>query len=204
MQKLSKALRYSALLTGSAFSIIGLGCSKQEHISQYEIAKEEARVTNPNRTPKQQPKMQANPGLLQQTQQFSTPEWTVPSGWIQQSASSMRKGSWLIEQGDRKAEISVLAFPGNVGGDVANINRWRTQIGLASEDAEQLQKSLTSIKVDAYAGKLVSMTNAEESIIGAIIPVGQGTWFFKMSGDKAIVESQRDAFKQFLHSVVFK
>jgi hypothetical protein len=39
----------------------------------------------------------------------------------------MRKGSWSIGPADAAADLAVTVFPGDVGGRVANFNRWRQQ-----------------------------------------------------------------------------
>ena len=41
----------------------------------------------------------------------------------------MRKGSFIAKNAEgHQAEITILAFPGDVGGKLANINRWAGQI----------------------------------------------------------------------------
>jgi hypothetical protein len=44
---------------------------------------------------------------------------------------------------------------------------------------------------------------APQAILGAIIPVGKQSWFFKLTGDPAAVEPQREAFLEFVKSVTF-
>src|SRR5512146_2102542 len=57
--------------------------------------------------------------------------WTAPADWQAQPSDGMRKGSYLVAGSDgAKADLSVIAFPGDVGGDLANLNRWRAQIQL--------------------------------------------------------------------------
>jgi hypothetical protein len=36
----------------------------------------------------------------------------------------------MVSDPDGKAEVTVSAFPGDTGGLLANLNRWRGQIGL--------------------------------------------------------------------------
>src|SRR4051812_22881438 len=57
--------------------------------------------------------------------------WTAPAAWKSKPAGAMRKGSFAVtgENGET-ADLSITAFPGDVGGDLANINRWRGQIQL--------------------------------------------------------------------------
>ena len=183
MSKFPKSLQYSAFIASLLLSLINLACSKQETVTQYDIPKESS--------------------LAQQTQRFQTPKWQVPNDWIAQAPSSMRKGSWKVQQANGQAEISVLVFPGDVGGEIANINRWRAQIGLGPEDATALQQQLVSIKGGGHPGTLINMRHSGKAIIGAIVPLGSGTWFFKMNGAAHVVTSQQQAFRQFLDSIQF-
>ena len=57
--------------------------------------------------------------------------WTAPAHWKPKAGSAMRKGSYAISgAGGAEADLAITAFPGDVGGDLANINRWRGQISL--------------------------------------------------------------------------
>jgi hypothetical protein len=58
--------------------------------------------------------------------------WTAPESWEEQPASGFRKGSFLARGPDGKtADISVISFPEQAGGLLANVNRWRDQLKLA-------------------------------------------------------------------------
>ena len=54
----------------------------------------------------------------------------------------MRKGSYAVGG----AEVAITAFPGDVGGVLANVNRWRGQAGLAPVDEAGLGQATTSIE----------------------------------------------------------
>jgi hypothetical protein len=38
-------------------------------------------------------------------------------------------------------------------------------------------------------------------MLGAIVPVGDATWFFKLSGPAALLEREKPAFLEFLKTV---
>jgi hypothetical protein len=136
--------------------------------------------------------------------------WAAPDGWTTQpDQSGMRKGSFLVSSaGGAKADMSVTAFPGDVGGDLANVNRWRGQVGLAPIDEATLAQTVQTI--DAPAGKFsfieLSGANAAQKpvrMLGAWLQRPDQRWFFKLMGDDALVTAQRDAFLSFLKSVSF-
>lgn len=57
--------------------------------------------------------------------------WTVPDGWtLDPEPRSMRIATYLAPDPDGPVEVAITRFGGRVGGELANINRWRGQIGL--------------------------------------------------------------------------
>jgi hypothetical protein len=136
--------------------------------------------------------------------------WTLPADWTTQpDPSGMRKGSFLVSGADgTKADMSVTAFPGDVGGDLPNVNRWRGQVGLPPIDDATLAQTVQTI--DAPAGKFsfieLSGVNAAQKtvhMLGAWLQQPDRRWFFKLLGDDALVTAQHDAFFAFLKSVSF-
>ncbi len=57
--------------------------------------------------------------------------WTAPADWKPKAPGAMRKGSFTVSGAAGDADLSITAFPGDVGGELANLNRWRGQIQLA-------------------------------------------------------------------------
>jgi hypothetical protein len=58
-------------------------------------------------------------------------KWFIPEGWEPGKKSSMRIGSFAVKDGnDSSLDISVTAFPGDLGGLLPNVERWLGQIGL--------------------------------------------------------------------------
>ena len=61
----------------------------------------------------------------------SQDKWFIPEGWEPGKKSSMRIGSFAVKEGnDSSLDISVTAFPGDLGGLLPNVERWLGQIGL--------------------------------------------------------------------------
>lgn len=150
--------------------------------------------------------MQALPGMAEQSAQFDSPTWTAPEHWEAQPLGNMRKGSWVINRDGESAEVSVLVFPGDVGGDLANVNRWAGQIGATPLTPEQLAKMKQdgTFSVDAHDGFLVTLDGpAGKSIAGLILPYHGATWFFKMQGDTDLVNDEAVSFGSFMSTVRF-
>ena len=68
--------------------------------------------------------------------------WTAPSGWQVQKGNAVRKGSYAVGGG---AEVAITAFPGDVGGVLANVNRWRLQAGLDPVDDAGLAQAAAPV-----------------------------------------------------------
>jgi len=152
--------------------------------------------TAPPETPAAQSVEQGNTG---------EPQWDVPKEWKPGSPSSMRKGSFAFSDSGGAADISVTVFPGDVGGTLSNVNRWRGQIGLEPVEESQLAGLLAPLDVAGGKAMLVDMTGkspeAKKSrIIACLLPRGGNTWFFKMIGDESTVASQKAAFLKFVQS----
>ena len=167
-------------------------------------------VTRAHRMMGQSPEMQAppdagadgHPGI----------NWTVPEGWKSLPANSMRVGNFLVEGSDnRKAEISVIPISGTAGGNLANINRWRGQVQLAPLTEADLSKNSETLALPAGSAVLVDFASAapmidgkfKQRVLAGILPQGDTTWFFKVTGEDELVTSLKPAFKNFLGTVTF-
>jgi len=51
--------------------------------------------------------------------------------------------------------------------------------------------------------KTPAAVTTEQQTLGLIVPAGETGWFFKLTGDKEAVESQHEAFLQFITSIKF-
>ncbi|MGB0372401.1 MAG: hypothetical protein ACPGN3_13795 [Opitutales bacterium] len=147
--------------------------------------------------------MQALPGMEQQVAGISEASWSAPDTWTVGPQRAMRKGTYLLNGEAGQAELSITAFPGDVGGLAANINRWRGQIGLEPLAEAALREQSMSKDIGGYASHIVWLQGDNSSILGAIVPRSNDTWFFKAIGPAATLEEHRQAFADFLETVSF-
>jgi hypothetical protein len=169
-----------------------LGACRRDQVEVYQIPKE---VSTP-------------PPLAQESQPARKITWTTPKEWQEQPLTEMRQGSFLVTSDKgAKVDISVSGFPGDTGGDLANVNRWRGQINLPLLDDAGLEGTAQKIEM---GGEPASQFELEEKpdhsgrkIFAVILHHGGGTWFFKMMGDSALVTAQQATFADFLESVRF-
>jgi hypothetical protein len=137
----------------------------------------------------------------QNTNSGGKPTWEVPTNWKEVPPPQMVLAKFVVPgKGDDKAEVTVSVFPGDVGGLHANINRWRRQIGLPEADektTKELARPLEAVSRDAV---LVDMSGATVRVIGAIVPDGGRTWFYKLTGSPTVAEAEKDSLVKFVQS----
>jgi len=139
-------------------------------------------------------------------------EYTLPEGWKIVPTRSMQLMTIEAgQEGTHPANVSVSAFPGEVGGKAANINRWRGQIGLGPVSAEVAEEFITPATVAGLEGWQVDFTGAAPAmdahgaarlVVTAVFHNGQ-TWFFKLVGADSSVQPELERYNQFVSSVSF-
>ena len=189
LRLVTAALGVGAVLFGVS------GCNNDSAITVYRIPKE----VQPEAPPEQQALASAGPLTVQ---------WTPPAGWEPQPATGFRKGSFLVHGPDgQQADVSIISFPENAGGLLANINRWRDQLKLAPvADAAAAATPIAvggrqMFFVDIVSDQPILPGGLKSRVLGGILETAGETWFFKMAGEDKLVASQRDTFRQFLEGV---
>jgi hypothetical protein len=116
--------------------------------------------------------------------------WKKPANWKEQPAGQMVLASYTADG----ADISVSAFEGSTGGLLANVNRWRGQVGLGPIGGDQLPREVKEIELaDGSKASVVDVagtsarTGKAARLYGLVVPRGDKTWFYKMLGDSDAV-----------------
>lgn len=125
-------------------------------------------------------------------------QWAAPADWTVQTGSSIRRGSYGLAGG---AEVAITAFPGDVGGTLANVNRWRGQAGLDPVDLAGLAKVTQVFDSNGLHFTVFDGSDGAQPIVAAQVPWNGGTWFFKLQGSAAGVAAAKPAFLTFLRTV---
>ncbi len=137
-------------------------------------------------------------------------KWKTPEGWSEVPPSQMRVASFNIRGKEGKqADVSVVPLGGPAGGDAANVNRWRGELGLSPQTPDELQKIAHKIEVAGQPAELYDIvgknpgTSEPTRTLGAIQHRDGTAWFFKMKGDDQLVAEQKPAFLELLKSFQF-
>ncbi len=199
-----------------ALPLLLVAC-RDENVIAYDIPKESsapavAVAVAPAATPAPSPhESLATPAATPNAAMADTPvatasgaglTWTAPAHWQAKPGSAMRKGSYAIAgEAGATADLSITAFPGDVGGEIANVNRWRGQLQLAPLPDAEAAAALLRINANGLAIAVVTVANPPTRLIGAMVPFGGATWFFKLTGPDALVAKEELSFLEFLKTV---
>ena len=128
--------------------------------------------------------------------------WTLPEGWVEApNDEPMRLATFRAGNGGN--EISLSAFPGDAGGVLANVNRWRGQLGMEAVDEASLIETMESTASNGATVAIVDLRSPDGArMLGAIVNPGDGmTWFVKAIGQSEPLDEIVESFATFAHSI---
>lgn len=80
--------------------------------------------------------------------------WTLPQGWTAAPSAGERQTTLVFGKG---LELAVTRLPGAAGGVLANVNRWRTQMGLAPIAEAELAQVTRTLAVTGGRATVVEL-----------------------------------------------
>jgi len=142
---------------------------------------------------------------------FGNTDWNnIPNNWneIEGSQFSMLDFEAVNNETTQRATISATKFTKGAGGLLANINRWRGQIGLEKVDSLEGTESIT---IDGNTGRYIEISGTKDGkpvkTLGVIHELQfrepYETWFYKITGDTDIVDREKSNFKTFVLSTSY-
>jgi hypothetical protein len=138
------------------------------------------------------------------------PDWKVPPGWEEVPGGQFLAAKFIIHgSGAEQAAVNVSSSPGEGGGFLGNVNRWRQQLGLAQLTEGEADKLATPLEVQGGKAMVVDMsgsgagTGQKTRLIGAVIRQADRTWFYKLMGSEPVVEREKAAFTQFVRTAQY-
>jgi hypothetical protein len=123
--------------------------------------------------------------------------WSVPKEWKATPHNEMQAARFSVPG---KAEVFVSVFDNDTGGRLANVNRWRRQIGLPEVSDADLTSLVSPLDPADSQAILVDMTNKGKRLVGAIVPRDGQYWFYKLLGDAGAVAPEKESFVAFAKS----
>jgi hypothetical protein len=136
--------------------------------------------------------------------------WKTPAGWSDLPSNEFRIIN-LRPAKNPEADCYVSAARGGV---LVNVNRWRGQFGAPPLDAaavaalpKQKLLGIEAVRVEVEGTFSTSMPGAAPvkkenfKLLGLVADAGEQQLFVKMTGPKALVDSERSAFDGFVASL---
>ena len=131
-------------------------------------------------------------------------KWILPKGWTEAFPGGMRFAT-LTPPVSGRIDGSVVTLPGQAGGELANVNRWRGQIGLPPIDDKTLAGQRVVLKTkagDLAVFDFTSTDQAKSRVIAGLITTPDGnTWFLKLTGEAGPVGQARPEFMRLMGSI---
>lgn len=129
-------------------------------------------------------------------QASSETPWTIPDTWVTDpEPRPMRLATYRPPEPDGTVEIAVSRFAGRVGGELANINRWRGQMGLPAIAEDDLEAQIDRFETPGFDG----YTARIESPAGVMLAAGvydasiDQTWFVRATAPDAAAADRLQA-----------
>ncbi len=190
-------------LCAAAIAVAAAGCSRED-VTHYRVEKQ---------APPPSAAVPAGmPGGMPASADLPAPpkggglRWTLPTGWTESSGGQMRYAT-LKPPVTGRVDASVVVLPGPAGGELANVNRWRNQIGLPPIDEAALVKARKVVKTRAGPLNVYDFTSDGEPrnrVVAGLTEAKGDTWFVKITGDAASVGAARPDFMKLLGSLRFE
>jgi hypothetical protein len=138
----------------------------------------------------------------------------LPDGWkIDPTPRQMRSATIIVpgKDGAAPAEIVVSKLGGNFGGLKANLDRWRSQVGLPPAENETADKpeELTldqgpALIYDFQGPEAAGKDRKRQYVFQTKFPNARTTWFFRLIGPHDTVTAAKPAFDAFVRSLKFE
>jgi hypothetical protein len=105
------------------------------------------------------------------------PSWSLPPGWRQQGASGIRFATIQVDTGAAPLEITVTSLP--IQGELeayvlANVNRWRDQLGLPPMGADALGDQSRAIALENATATIVDFVGTGRAAASSRPPFASG------------------------------
>jgi hypothetical protein len=202
----------TSLLVVAAAALFASGCG-EEKVATYRVPKEKdaalPAAAAPDSGPAAEAAAPAAPGAAMADTAVPTADttlvWQAPAQWVSKPAAQFRKATFAVPGDAGESDLSITAFPGEAGGELANVNRWRSQLAQPPLGPEDLEGAVTRVEANGLKFAIVEIAPrgdpAGKGMIGAMVPVGGSTWFFKLTGPGPSVKAAKPAFIEFLRTV---
>lgn len=168
--------------------VLLISCDNNKQPRQYRLAKESVEA---NIVLEQSP-LKSNIGFT----------WDALGSWNSIDNNSFSLANYQIPHKDGLADLSITKFPGDAGGVVANVNRWRRQLELEAHSLQQInENSITgSSMIGSFSVHRLVNDNINQAFLCAILPYQDSVIFIKLKSNVIVMNSLEKKFLDFCSS----
>jgi hypothetical protein len=131
-------------------------------------------------------------------------QFTVPGEWKEVEPAMGIEYAAFETKSSPPVRAAITMLRGDGGGLVANINRWRRQVGLGDMEPARLKAETKQTTVGGVPAVSVDLSGPSgKRLVGVIVPREGQTWFFKLSGPADAVGNAKSSFESFVGSARF-
>lgn len=123
----------------------------------------------------------------------------LPNAWRRATGKASRSLSFWAGEGE-VVDCYLTVLGGQAGGELANVNRWRTQLDLDSVDQAAVD-ALAPFTMLGRPAKIVEIEGAASATYGITCMGDDKSVFLKMTGPVELVRKQRSAMLAFASSL---
>lgn len=130
--------------------------------------------------------------------------YEVPEGWEVAGQKPMRLATFLVNRDAKQLEITLSRLGANPGSMLANVNRWRGQIGLGDIDQAELDEQTQTVVIDGADCPSFELDSPQGRAIYVVVAKRpDSTLFIKMMGDRELAADEKATFQRFAESIRF-
>jgi len=183
------------ILTSAALLLAGFGCGPGEaDLHRYREIGASPSVAAPTAP-------EAPPAL----------QWTTPDGWTEQPGGGLRLAAFTVKRDGREGLCTLIALGDAAGSLTENVQRWLGQVGVEPPPAELsafvgdlpplvAEGGRQGVWIDL--GRFTAHLGPEApSILAAVFEQPRQTLFLKLTGPRALLAAEEDAFSALCRSL---
>lgn len=195
----------TAMLLVACYPLMMTGCNERG-VEEHRVQKGVESIPDATAST---PSKQADPGSSDQSHaghdHAEGAHWHAPDGWVfDPGPRPMRVATYMIPDEAGDIELAITRFPGRVGGELANINRWRGQMGLALVSDSELETVINRFEVDGGEGYETRIKSESGVMLASSIHQTDvdRTWFIRVTTTAESADRVQEAVFGFARTIL--
>ena len=131
--------------------------------------------------------------------------YTKPEGWTEAPPGAISIAAFAIKGDGAEANVNITPLPDLRGRESMVVNMYREQTGEPPIEQADLGKTLQPVEVAGGEGQMFELLGKSHDKATRLITViahrDGRSWFYRISGDDALVAAQKPAFLDLLKTV---